>query len=338
MTPAKKRPTGNAYYPPFALRAPYYGEDTIEDMPDGMSGFRMVTVYGYYDMPLMYTIENGEEIYFCYWLDTDEKRGVHVMSYQRITRDDQTSLEAGDMCLRSMLASRPALVVERDMTKENWPVKSFRRDVRLQDDRTLLPKEGLSVTIFEAEQICDTVALYYRVDGNMTPETIHRAAGEAVNSLWERLFMPDERTGECRISGEMYALYKHWYHTSVAYSADSDSIVNTPNITLIPVVGEDAIRGVEKCAGQFSGMDTAMIEVDDAPLCVATLRTSVTNNRPQPQRRTHTCHGETLPTSMDIALPHDAFSAVLFKSMTEFYQSLAITFDGQGHCLVLTPR
>tara|TARA_B100000700_G_scaffold288371_1_gene344800 strand:- start:1681 stop:1845 length:165 start_codon:yes stop_codon:yes gene_type:complete len=49
----------NKYLPPITMRAPIYGEEAIEVMPEGMDGYRIETIYGYYDEPLNYTVSNG---------------------------------------------------------------------------------------------------------------------------------------------------------------------------------------------------------------------------------------------------------------------------------------
>lgn len=338
MTPAINRPVENQYYPPFALRSPYYDDMNGEIMPDGMTGFRIVTVYDYYDMPLMYTLENDKEIYFSYWLGTDQERGLHTMSYLRITRDEQAAIENGDMCLRSVLTSRPALIVERDMNKTGWPVASFQRDIMLGAIMSELPEPGLDITIFAVKQIPDKVALHYRTDANISMETLVHAAGKAVNDLWERFFIAHNESGKRTLNDTLLTLYKKWYCTLVSSLAAGDNTVHTPNLVLIPVNGEEALQKVEQIAWDFIDLDTAISTIDEKPICVATLTTSVYKERPARARRTLACHSKDAGAALTGRICHDEFKLSLVKEFSQFYRSLTMFAEDEQHDLAISTR
>lgn len=317
ITPAKDKPVSNQYHPPVALRAPFFSESHAETMPEGMEGYHIVTVYGYYDVPIMYTIENGEDMYLAYWLGDEKDGKVHVITYLPFSREEQRMVESGEMCLRSMLVSKPAMIVGYDCTKEGWPIDFVRRDVELEKERDILPEAGLDIEIFSVEQKEGKVALSYRLDAGLSFEALVKAASASLCGLWENFFLPHKESGKTLMYGAPYQFYKNWYYTNYSFSSAENKVVPTPNFIVARVASESVITGIEKQAGEYGKMDTSIAIVGEEPVCVSTLSIADKKKATIPYRTSRKIEDVAGEDAKGMAerIGEDAFNAKLVESV-----------------------
>lgn len=285
MTPLEKNAIRNQHHCPIALRAPFYSD--YETMPEGMDNFKIFTVYCYYDMPLMYTIENGEEMYFSYWLGEEQDGDINLIAYIPFSKEEQVLVESGKICLRGMLTSKPAMVVGYNKTKEGWPIEFVRRNVILENNKEELPKEGLAVTIFSANQKEGDVAVYYRLDSGLSFDELVKSVATSICGLWDSFFATHKESGKTLMYWMAHSFYKNWFNTCYAYSSSSNQTELTPNFTVNKVHNESVLKKIEEQAGKYDGLDTSTAKLGEFSVCVSTISIKSKQDTLPPFRSSH---------------------------------------------------
>ena len=301
----------NKYFPPITMRAPLYGKDAIEVMPEGMDGYRIETIYGYYDEPLIYTVSNGVDTYFAYWMGNTGDH-IHMMSYQPLSKEEQQDIENGTLCLGGFLVSKPSMIVHYDRSRKGTPIVHIERDVDLSEKET--PKKGSTLTIFEVNQLPGKVAVYY-ASNELSLGQQSRLIARAISLLFDSGFDSD---GVLR--GDLYERYKTWFNTN--FSHDGDNIVPTLNFELIPLSSTSSVFSAKLANEENTSLESACVEFRSQSAAVATIKSI--NKHATMAGRTLTCEPSSDEGSES---EHDELSMMVLSEMERYHKTLEKVFD-----------
>jgi len=304
----------NKYVPPITMRAPIYGKDAIEVMPEGMEGYRIETIYGYYDEPLIYTISNGIDTYFAYWMGNADEH-IHMMSYQPLSREEQQDIENGSLCLGGFLVSKPSMIVHYDRSRKGTPIVHIERDVDLSEKET--PKKGTALTVFDVNQLPGKVAVYYAEDSQLSLSQQAVLLARAISLLFDSGFDSD---GVLR--GELYERYNTWFNTNFSY--DGNNVVPTLNFELIPLPNNSSVLSAKRAHEDNSSLESAYVAFRGQSAAVATIRSI--NKHPMIAGRSLACEP---PSDDGFESEQDDLSLpmMVLNEMEKYHKTLEKVFD-----------